>query len=280
MSAPGPSSPDPEATAWAAETGRLIYEKDLAAARATDLLLSRLGSERDARLRGWITVRSGEHWIARFVGETAEGLVALYDVAVTPAGGDVTRHDPPPALSEREASMFRARQAAAEALPYYCSEDYNTVVVDGENGHWLVYLLAATRTPNLAVAGGHFRIEVAPTGEEVVAAYPLSDGCLEMSLEPPPGALMPTGLVLTHTLSGAPVETHTYLSLLHDLPIHVLTEGGVWEVDGATTEPVDCSTASGDACSRWVAARDRGAFGGDPDDGAAGVAEPRTGDEG
>jgi hypothetical protein len=38
-------------------------------------------------------------------------------------------------------------------------------------------------------------------------------------------------LVVTHVLDDHPIETHVFLSLLHGLPLYVITESAMWSVD-------------------------------------------------
>ena len=38
---------------------------------------------------------------------------------------------------------------------------------------------------------------------------------------------------VTHNITDAPLETHVFASLLHRVPVLVLTRRGTWRVDGA-----------------------------------------------
>lgn len=211
--------------------GRRIYEQDQLAWKATDVLLAAVDLRDEPDLVGWINVERDGVWVVRFVGKYGESLRAKYEIPFprSPAGvaGALVRLDPPKALPDREVGMFKARQAAIEAMPRRCTENSNTVVLpDGERSGWIVYLLSATSAPGKVVIGGHFRAQVAADGSEVKEMRPLSASCLEMDA-PPRDAV---GLAVTQILSPIPFETHVFLSLLHGVPLLVGTTDDIWLV--------------------------------------------------
>jgi hypothetical protein len=213
--------------------GEALYERDRAAWRATDALFAAVAPARRTALKGWIVTPDESGWRVRFAaGEGAS--CALFDVPVAEEAGPVREHSPCKALTATETTMFRARQAAIAALDDPCSERYNTVVLPAEmlgREGWLVYLLAATTTPGEVVIGGHKRIHLSADGGTVLASEALSNSCLTLEL-PPKSAEggAPEFLAVTHVLSAVPSEIHTFVSLLHGLPLYVLTSDGVWEV--------------------------------------------------
>ena len=129
--------------------------------------------------------------------------------------------------------MFLARQTAVSALRTPCSEVYNTVVLpnDGAEAAWTVYLLAATQEPEKIVVGGHVRVLVREGGMQIVDSQELSRSCL--TLAPPPDAV---ALIVTHVLDEHPIETHVFLSLLHQTKLYVVTETAMWSVDQGEIE--------------------------------------------
>ena len=95
----------------------------------------------------------------------------------------------------------------------------------------LVYLLAGTKRPGIAVFGKHHRARVSPDGRQLLSLEPLSKSILELPLALPPGA-KEAGLAVSHIISETPIETHVFVSLLHKLPVYVSTSRGQWKVDG------------------------------------------------
>lgn len=224
----------------AEEIGKAMFEQDAISARATDALLSENILQSEKRVRGWLTRKAEGHWLVRFIG-MAEAqdppFMAYYNVRFPVEGyskGEITRLDPAQPLEGEELAMFGAREAALRAMPSRCSDRYNPVILPGNIAHadgWVVYLLAATMTPGEVVIGGHFRVELSPTGTEVKRVLPLSKSCLRLPPFNRPGSQQIAAMT-THLISDTPIETHVYLSLLHRTPIYVSTDLGVWKVEG------------------------------------------------
>lgn len=216
-----------------AAVGEALYERDRAAWLATDALFGTVDSADRAGVKGWIVAPDRSGWRVRFIGGEAAPC-AVFEVPVAEKAGPVRAHSPCRPLTVEEAAMFRARQTAIAALEGPCSDRYNTVVLPAEmlaREGWLVYLLAATTTPGEAVIGGHKRIHVSADGETVLASEALSNSCLTLELPPKSGpGGVPEFLAVTHVLSPVPIEIHSFLSLLHDVPLYVLTSDGVWSV--------------------------------------------------
>jgi hypothetical protein len=220
----------------AEEIGRAIFEQDDISARASDALFRENIAQNEKRVRGWITLRTEDRWLVRYIGDAEGQDAAYYDVTFRtggPSAGAVTRLHPPEPLAAEQLAMFRARQTALQAMTLRCSDRYNPVVLprkvaDAEG--WVVYLLAATPTPGEVMIGGHSRIEVSPDGGEVKQVIPLSKTCLRMP-RMVQGNHEPVGLMTTHIVSDTPIETHVYLSLLHKMPIYVSTSIGLWNVE-------------------------------------------------
>jgi hypothetical protein len=213
------------------ETGKAIYEYDRAASLATDRLME--NGQLPSGVRGWVTFPSDGGWRVLFVEGDGDAACSRLSVVVNAdAAGPLRRADTCQALTADQRAMFLARQTALSALRTPCSEAYNTVVLPYERreGEWAVYLLAATKDVGKAVVGGHVRVIVGSTGSHILDYQQLSKACLTLDL-PSPVAGKPVALFVTHLLDDHPIETHVFLSLLHGLPLYVITESAMWSVD-------------------------------------------------
>jgi hypothetical protein len=101
-------------------------------------------------------------------------------------------------------------------------------------------VLAASKDPNEIMAGGHFRVSVAPDGKTAEQVDALSRRLLILPKTPPGSETNKKLLYMTHLVSGTPVETHVFLSLLHRLPFLVVTgRDSAWTVNGDSISKVD-----------------------------------------
>jgi hypothetical protein len=223
----------------AVETGNRIYEEDQIAARATDALFEAVDVGKGLPVHGWITVRRGDAWLVRFITTVSGQHRAVYDVHLgVDFAATVEVRDPPQPLEKDDIAMFQARQSALGAIPFQCTEKLNTVVLPSTDGdRWIVYVLGATTVPGEIVVGGHFRATVSQDGSEVFEMAKLSEACL--TLNPwedakSQGEGEPVGAFVTHILSETPIETHVFLSRVHDIPLFVITQTGIWIVDDGT----------------------------------------------
>ena len=217
--------------------GRAIYEKDLVATRATDALFSAGVLPGDGRVRGWVVQRSGPEWVVSFAGESDSGLELLHEVrfdGFPPKAPRVRSASPPEPLAGESATMYRVLQAAEGHASKICDSPYNTVVLSArlinEPG-WLVYFLAATDQPGVMIAGGHSRVHISDDGQEVFDATPLSRSCLISTGKTPSGTKL-VGRFFTHIVTDWPLETHVFVSLLHNESFLVMTKSGSWRVSG------------------------------------------------
>lgn len=213
--------------------GELIYRQDGWAARATDRLAQEDILDKDKRLRGWVITHEGGGGTAHFIGIGAAGLATLYRVAFPgslAANERIERLDPPVPLTASLAGHFKAREAALRSPFKRFTQAINTVTLPasliGKNG-WLVYLLAATGDPGELLLGGHTRCHVSEDGETVVAVEPLSKSILRLPIDSQVEGV-------THMTTKWPLETHVFASLLYRRTIPVITEAGLWEVNGTT----------------------------------------------
>lgn len=223
------SNENTEKVRRAEKLGLEIYNKDVASARATDVLFEHKIPQTDSRVKGWITVPNKDGWLVRFIGEDGGTMAVLYDIEYMPRQSAklLKRYDPPHPLSSAEASQFLARQTALQSGFKMCSRKYNTVVLPADNPEdgWTVYLIAATTNSNQIMLGGHHRILASKDGSHVIESTALTKSCIAQ--ERHENAVF---IYVSHLISSTPIETHVLLSLLHKIPIIVVTELGPWKV--------------------------------------------------
>lgn len=223
--------------ARAEQVGEALYWHDRAAWIATDVLFAAHVLPDDRRVQGWLTHDEGAGRMrVDFVGEVDGTLRRLHAVELVPGEkGQHTSPTPPPPLDAADVAAFRARQRALAADFRACTRTYNPVVLpgalEGQDG-WLVYLLAASPRREERVLGGHHRLLVTPDGARVEEQVELSRGCLTVEAPPTPEGTEEAALTVTHALSPAPNETHVFTSLRYEVPLYVLTQAGMWKVDG------------------------------------------------
>jgi hypothetical protein len=175
--------------------------------------------------------------LVRFVRRGSGGPEALYDVTVDAAGAAPTlaRRDGAP-LTPDQAAQFAAEQLALGQLDQPCSKTYNPVAFrDPGTRNWRVYALAAPARPGVFMIGGHYRFLVSPDGGRILSGGRLSPpSCLsgEATKEGHPAV----AFAVVEPQSTVPTETQVFLSLLHKLPLLVLTppEGTRWLVSGGS----------------------------------------------
>jgi hypothetical protein len=145
---------------------------------------------------------------------------------------------PVPTTVEME-RIIRARLAAVAALPSR-DQDIKPLVVEASNG-LLVYLIASQKQPDLAVLGKHQRAVVTTDGARVTNLQTLSDLVLEVPAMPSMPMRGPASsaaqaavgkvLKIDHHLGPAPNEAHVFVTLKHQIVLHVVTSLGTWAVD-------------------------------------------------
>ncbi|MFO0590055.1 MAG: hypothetical protein U0441_21115 [Polyangiaceae bacterium] len=212
--------------------GQLIFRQDGWAAQATDRLVQEHILSQDDRLRGWVVTHEGEGGTVHFVGAEGPELAVLYRVIFqTPLAANerLERVGTPTPLAAALSAQFKAREAALHSPFKRFTRDVNTVALSaaliGKEG-WLVYLLAATSDPAEMLLGGHTRCHVSEDGQRVLSVEPLSASILRMPIDARLEAV-------THTITAWPLETHVFASLLYRRPIPVVTQLGLWDVNGS-----------------------------------------------
>ncbi len=226
------------------ELGRNIYERDMYAARATDILLKEVGKPEkleEEKIRGWVVRQRKKTVLVRFIKQVGEGFAPAYDITF-PSPGSTGSHDEgvltkaAGTLSPDESAQFKARQLALKNIPEPFSRRYNTIVLPDVDGKgFLVYAIAATMEPDLILIGGHYRMTVSSDGEKVERVDRLFKDFLVVSKSDVPKDKEVAGLGVSHVVSNMPVETHVFVSMLHNQLLFVVTEGGqLWEIDKGT----------------------------------------------
>ena len=214
---------------FARERGIEIFQRDRAAWLATDAALA-AGLQKTGA-QGWITVRADGDWLVRFVAPCAAGVCSVLDVQLKGNRPKARRLKTPAPLSAQEQATWKARELALSVEFKPCSDRYNTVVIPagGQDGNWVVYLLAATTDPNVVILAGHRRITVSGDGRTVLKNEELSKSCLQVKKEKESA-----GLMVTHLLDPYPIETHMFTSLNYGVPLYVGTGNGLFVIDGGT----------------------------------------------
>ncbi|HEY1534883.1 MAG TPA: hypothetical protein VGF76_12725 [Polyangiaceae bacterium] len=220
--------------------GRQLYELDKVAAIGTDVLLAHVPDPQGAGLAGYLPVREGDDsgqpvqsFLVSFFTSEEPPRIA-YEVRVARDTAPVFQaFEPPKQASADFSALVRARQLAISAMPA-SNQPINPVLLPGEaNGETgvLVYLLAGTKKPDIAVFGRHFRALVPPGGTHVSYLLPLSKTALEMPTRGEHGEPV-EALLVTQIVTDFPLETHVFTSLLVKKPVYVGTRRGTWRVNG------------------------------------------------
>lgn len=216
--------------------GTNLFLLDVATARAWDALAARVDAPAQLGIG---------HYLA-LVGDDDEGRpdgsievlffsddeVPRLDYRVRVGGSrrapEVLVEDPPGVVHEPLMTLLNARWLALESVPR-THQVVNTVLLPQRNGQIVVYVLAATAQPNVAVLGRHYRVEVAEDGAEVVHVTALSNAELELPTRDRAGQRL-AALAITDGDAEHPTETHVFASRLANVPLYVTTGRGRWKV--------------------------------------------------
>jgi len=222
--------------------GVAIYEQDIRAAAATDMLFAKNIDAQKEGMRGWIIEGDAKKMLVRFVREKDGLLEAFYDVSFVNKKEPVIEKPKDLKLTDSQVAQFRARSLALTNITRPASRNYNVVILpDPGNDGFLVYALATTMEPNMVMVGGHYRFTVSKNGERIIHSDELFRSFLELSTKPkelPPGAML-SALTMTSLVSDMTLETHVYLSLLHRMTFFVGTpDQHVWKVQNGKIEIV------------------------------------------
>jgi hypothetical protein len=230
--------------------GRAMYEQDQFAWKATDIAIAHLGEDglKAQKTLGWLVETTATGTVVRFVHDTIEGPKFYFDVHFSPEGAAQTSIPTEASLDEQEMAQWRARTLALANITRRCSDHYNTVILkDPEHDGWLVWVMAATTDPNVAIMGGHYRFSVSPDGQKITEKDALSNGCLTLPKSEITSGSNATSFVGQQFVSLGPLETSVFASISYKLPIFIGTlDGKVWKYDADTISSPDAETPSND----------------------------------
>lgn len=235
-----PIPPDLQAAvARSCDIGRELYLLDKVAAIGTDVLLANVPHPEAKHVIGYLPLReaddagqpTGVFQVAFFTSE--QPIRIAYRIHV--AAHHEPRFEalePPEVAPEGFAALARSRQAALAAVPHR-TQPLNPVLIPaeayGESGT-LVYLIAGTTKPKLAIFGKHYRALVPTGGTQVSYLKELTKTVLEVPTEADGHDAV--ALTISHLVTDYPLETHVFTSLLLRLPVYVATSRGMWRVNG------------------------------------------------
>ena len=219
--------------------GVAIYEQDIRAARATDILFAKVNDPVKQGLRGWIVEGDAKAMLVRFIREKDGLFDAYYDVKFEGTNAPVLLEPENRKLSDAQLAQHKARSLALKNIKKRASKNYNPVVLpDPEGDGFLVYALAATTNADEVMIGGHYRFTISKDGERVERSDELFRSLLVLKIkgDVPQGSAL-SGFYAMSLVSNMPLETHVYLSLLHRLPFSVGTpDGRIWWVENGKIE--------------------------------------------
>ena len=210
---------------------------DVATARAWDALDERIGPPEDQGIAHYIALMGqdengrpdGSIQVLFFAGDDVPRL--RYRVLVGGEGrrmAEVYEQEPPGVVHDPLLTLLNARWLALEAVPR-TSQVVNTVLLPQRSGRIVVYVLAASSQPNVAVLGRHYRVEVAEDGAEVERVTALSKAQLVLPTRDRSGQRL-AALAITDGEADHPTETQVFASRLANVPLYVTTGRGRWKV--------------------------------------------------
>jgi hypothetical protein len=216
--------------------GTNLFLLDVATARASDALAEHIGALAHGRIGHYLALMGdddagrpdGSVEVLFFSGDDVPQLEYRVRVGGARRTPEVRVESPPGVVHEPLLTLLNARWLALEAVPR-THQVVNTVLMPQRNGQIVVYVLAATSQPNVAVLGRHYRVEVAEDGAEVVRVTALSKDQLELPTRDGAGQRLPA-LAITEGGVDHPTETHVFASRLANVPLYVTTGRGRWKV--------------------------------------------------
>jgi hypothetical protein len=216
--------------------GTNLFLLDVATERAWDALSERIGSPQQHGLEHYLALMGdddaghadGSVEVLFFTKDEVPRLAYRVKVGGSRRSAEVQAQDPPSIVHEPLMTLLNARWLALEAVPR-TSQVVNTVLMPQRNGRIVVYVLAGTSQPNVAVLGRHYRVEVAADGAEVERVTALSGAELELPTRDRSGQRL-AALSITDGDLDHPTETHVFASRLANVPIILTTGRGRWKV--------------------------------------------------
>jgi hypothetical protein len=249
--------------------GQAMYDQDQEAWKATDILTAQHSQAelQDGKARGWIVENFADHDLVRFIRDGANGPEAAYDVTFSksgskPGGTGVLSEPQDRTLSAAELAQHLARRLGVSDTDLRCGSIYNTVALkDPQGDGWLVWVMAATKDPDLIVIGGHTRFTISADGKTIRQKDALSKSCMQFGRTKGPDG-KDGDLIFSHVVSLTPIETHVFASLSYRMPFRIGTlDGRAWKVDGASVANIDMDMPGIDGfAARTLASYDEACF--------------------
>lgn len=247
----GMTEAERKAIQQAVDRGTLIYAYDQAAWHGTDDLRAK-AADFTAKSGEWIVDGDAANPELVFVDKNAADPHAIYIadfrdntlVASKLLGAaDDTR------ISADRKHMLAARDVAWAALvasgeKRCVDQPFNTVILPPKlpGGSTLVYFLTPQPDNDTIPFGGHYLIEVSPSGR----AGPVRIFAKSCALFPlrEKGGHTPEALTISHLLDPTPTEMHVFASLAAGVPVYVDTvqNGRLWAVEGRRIRLIDTIT--------------------------------------
>jgi len=217
--------------------GVRLYQQDKLASDAFDALYTARPEAQKLPMRGWITEYEENSQRVYFL-QARDGVHPSVVYTVTFAKNKLPRVDPfdSPDLPDYVAKRYPARQAAIAAIRKFApGRNYNFEVMEDPEmkGGFLVYALASPYDEDEVVVGGHFRVTISEDGRTVKEVDPLAPDFTALTKR---GLvkkdLTPGFLSIVCPLSEAPLESHVYLSILHQTTLMVQTsDNRLWRIE-------------------------------------------------
>lgn len=233
----------------ASQLGLLLYEFDSSAWVATDALRDKKKAwelyTEIATPKGWTTTEVDKNRLrTAFIAELNGELVSVFDAETK--GRKVKKKTTYPTgrqLTESELMQYHAKRAFTAKDIEPCAEflPMNAAVIPSpDGGAPYLYLMSATKKPNLVVLGRHFRFRVSEDGKSLSEKTGFTNGCIGLPMGPSTEG-KPAGLLITHLRAPHPQEHHVFASLANDIPLFVTMPktGTTWKVDGTSIKPID-----------------------------------------
>ena len=222
--------------------GVAIHAQDIRAAVANSLLLAEKIDPVKEGLRGWIIGRDKDAMLFRFVRERDGVLEAFYDVKFVGPEKPTIEKPADTHLSEAQLAQFAARTLAVQAVK---QPGYNFVLLPDpqRSDAYLVYALRTPADENTVAVDGHYRFTISRDGKRIEqtdelfkSGEPLTTLAKTFASAP---KIKRKVLTMTSPLASLPLETHVYLSLLHQMTFFVGTaDGHFWQVQSGKIGPI------------------------------------------
>jgi len=216
-----------------------MFEQDIRAARATDILREQNIQLSSDTLKGWIVTQSKKTQTVRFFDIQDDVYIARYDIVFKGKEDGVLKICDGEHLSEKEKILADARMTAYQNLitqEALCSNNYNFITLPDPDGDgFLVWAIAANMEPYSVQVGGHYRYTISADGKAIESCDRLFKSCLTLSLAPenlPEGAKL-SALTMGWIVSDTPLEIHVFLQKYAGLPFMVMTTSNskLWVVE-------------------------------------------------